>query len=46
MEVPGLRAAAAVWKYDSKTEELRMFWLMDDDSKHTARLGSNVSCYG
>ncbi|KAG8970188.1 hypothetical protein FRC05_000709 [Tulasnella sp. 425] len=32
-EVSGTRAAAAVWKYDSKTEEFTMFWLMDDDTE-------------
>ncbi|KAG9035978.1 hypothetical protein FS837_001790 [Tulasnella sp. UAMH 9824] len=31
--IPGLRAAAAVWKYAGKTEELRLSWLMDDEDE-------------
>ncbi|KAG9041153.1 hypothetical protein FS837_012678 [Tulasnella sp. UAMH 9824] len=27
----GTRAAAAVWKYNRNTEELTMYWLLDDD---------------
>lgn len=33
--VSGARAAAAVWKYDTNIEELRIVWLMDDDSEHS-----------
>ncbi|KAG9041151.1 hypothetical protein FS837_012676 [Tulasnella sp. UAMH 9824] len=31
--IPGQRAAAAVWKYTAKTEEMRLSWLMDDEGK-------------
>lgn len=39
VEVAGIRAAAAVWKYNISTEELNLHWLMDDDSKHNYQLG-------
>ncbi|KAG8929916.1 hypothetical protein FRC01_003541 [Tulasnella sp. 417] len=32
--IPGQRAAAAVWNYGSKTEELRLSWIMDDGGKN------------
>lgn len=38
--VSGARAAAAVWKYDTNIEELRIVWLMDDDTE--CELGAYV----
>lgn len=39
VEAAGTRAAAAVWKYNRDTDELTMYWLLDNDSKHTYRVG-------
>ncbi|KAG9025963.1 hypothetical protein FS837_004767 [Tulasnella sp. UAMH 9824] len=33
VEAAGTRAAAAVWKYNRNTEELTMYWLLDDDTE-------------
>lgn len=32
-QLSGTRAAAAVWKYNKNTEELTIYWLMDDDTE-------------
>lgn len=37
-QLPGARAAAAVWRYNWNTAELTTHWLMDNDSKHYYRV--------